>query len=274
MKFTPILAVLFSGLITSTSLAAMTLEEAIKGEHRSEENKARDQYRKPLETLKFLGLKDDMKVVEIWPGGGWYTEIIAPVVKDKGQFIAAQYDMNGPYGYQRRSLGAFLTNIGKNPKLYRDIEVVEFSLPYKLKLTEPGTADMVLTFRNVHNLVADIYGSGKYVDVTFTAMYDALKPGGILGIVDHRWTDPSNEDPLAKNGYISVERTIEMAKRAGFEVVGQSDILANPKDTKDYPNGVWSLPPTLAIDEKDKQKQIEIGESDRFLLKLVKPKTK
>lgn len=277
MKQKLTLAALFSATLSATLLFtpaafSMSLDEAIQGEHRSAQNKARDVYRKPKETLNFLGLTDDMKVVEIWPGGGWYTEILAPYLKDNGHFVAAQYDLNGPYGYQRRGLGTFFTKLGGNPKLYRDVEVVQFALPYQLELTQPGTADMVLTFRNVHNLVADLYGKGAFADLTFTAMFDALKPGGVLGIVDHEWDDPDNEDPKARNGYISKQRTIKMAEKAGFELVAESDILDNPKDTKDYVNGVWSLPPSLAIDEKDKAKQIAIGESDRFLLKFVKPK--
>lgn len=130
---------------------------------------------------------------------------------------------------------------------------------------------MVLTFRNVHNLVADLYGGGAYADLAFTVWYDTLKPGGVLGIVDHRWDDPATEDPKAGNGYISVERTVAMAKKAGFELVAESDILRNPNDTRNYPNGVWSLPPSLAVAETDKEKQLAIGESDRFLLKFVKP---
>lgn len=264
-------AALSASLTFASNTFAMSLDEAIKGEHRSEANKARDLYRKPKETLNFLGLKEDMKVVEIWPGGGWYTEILAPYLKDKGRFVAAQYDLNGPYGYQRRGLGTFFTKLGSNPKLYRDVEVVQFALPYQLELTQPGTADMVLTFRNVHNLVADLYGGGAFADLTFTAMFDALKEGGVLGIVDHEWDDPENEDPKARNGYISKQSTIKMAEKAGFKLVAESEILDNPKDTKDYVNGVWSLPPVLAIDDKDKAKQIAIGESDRFLLKFVKP---
>ena len=253
------------------SVHAETLDQAVKGEHRSEQNKARDIYRKPVEALTFLGLEPDMTVIEIWPGGGWYTEVLAPVLKEQGKLIAAQYDMNGPYSYQRRTLASFFTKTAKHPKIYRNVEVVEFSLPYKLNLTKPGTADMVLTFRNVHNLVADLYGGGAYADLAFNVWYDALKPGGVLGIVDHMWDDPANEDPKAQNGYISKQRTIAMAEKAGFKLVAESDILRNPKDTKDYQNGVWSLPPSLVVDEKDKAKQLAIGESDRFLLKFVKP---
>lgn len=271
IKHTVILLV--TALLCSASVTAMDMKDALNGEHRSAENKARDIYRKPEQTLEFLGLKADMKVIEIWPGGGWYSEILAPYLKENGHFIAAQYDLNGPYGYQRRGLGTFFTKLGKHPKIYRDVEVVQFALPYQLELTASGTADMVLTFRNVHNLVADLYGGGAYADLAFTAMFDALKPGGVLGIVDHEWDDPNNEDPKAKNGYISKQRTIHLAEKAGFKLAAESDILDNPKDTKDYVNGVWSLPPVLAIDEKDKVKQIAIGESDRFLLKFVKPKT-
>lgn len=271
MIFKHLATCILSTVLIFGSVQASTLEEAVKGEHRSTENKARDVYRKPVEALKFLGLKPDMTVIEVWPGGGWYTEVLAPVLRENGKLIAAQYDMNGPYRYQRGSLASFFTKAATHPKVFNKVEVVEFSFPYKLNLTKPGTADMVLTFRNVHNLVADLYGGGAYADLAFSVWYDALKPGGILGIVDHMWDDPANEDPKARNGYISKERTLALARKAGFELVAESDILRNPKDTKDYENGVWSLPPSLAVADADKAKQIAIGESDRFLLKLVKP---
>ena len=251
------------------TLAALTA--SIQGEHRSEDSQQRDQYRKPLEVLDFLGFRSDMKVVEIWPGGGWYTDILAPALKDNGQLVAAQFDLNGPYGYQRRGLGAFFTKLGSHPKLFRNVDVTQFSLPYQLALTEAGSADMVLTFRNVHNWVMPLYGNGDYAHLAFKASFDALKPGGILGVVDHKWDNVNTEDPASKNGYIPVERTIKLAEKAGFKLVAQSDILANPADTKDYERGVWTLPPVLAYGEKDKQRYTNIGESDRFLLKFVKP---
>lgn len=130
---------------------------------------------------------------------------------------------------------------------------------------------MVLTFRNVHNWVMELFGGGAYAHIGFKAMYDALKPGGILGIVDHSWPDPATEDPVSRNGYISEQRTIEMAEAAGFKLVARSDLLRNPKDTKDYPRGVWSLPPVLAMGDEDREKYVAIGESDRFLLKFMKP---
>ena len=247
------------------------VEAAIAGDHRSDDNKARDKYRKPLETLDFLGLDAGMTVVEIWPGGGWYSEILAPVLQTDGRFYAAQFDINGPFGYQRRGLGAFLTKAGAAPDLYRDMVITEFEMPYKIDIAPQGSVDMILTFRNVHNLVMEYNGGGKYADLAFQVMFDTLKPGGILGVVDHEWDDVDNEDPNSENGYISRARTIAMAEKAGFELAAESEILHNPKDSKDYPAGVWTLPPSYARGDEDREKYAAIGESDRFLLKFVKP---
>jgi predicted methyltransferase len=272
------LALLGAALTTGTTgSAAMDpqtralVEAAVASEGRSPENRARDRYRHPLETLEFLGLRADMTVVEIWPGNGWYTEILAPVLKDSGRLYAAQYDPNGPYGYQRRGLGAFLTLLGNDPDTYRNVVVTRLDLPYELSIAPRGSADMVLTFRNVHNLVMDLYGGGVYARLAFQAMYDALKPGGILGVVDHRWDDPATEDPLSANGYISVARTVALAEAVGFELEDESDLLANPRDTKDHPAGVWTLPPSFALGDENRDRYAAIGESDRFVLRFVKP---
>ena len=254
-----------------TESTNVRLESAIAGEHRSEVNRARDIYRKPYATLEFLGLQEDMTVVEIWPGGGWYTEILAPVLKDTGKLYAAQFGVNPPFGYQRRAMGTFLSKLGSAPDIYRQVELTEFALPYALRIAPPGSADMVLTFRNVHNLVMEMSDSGAYAGLAMKAAYDALKPGGVFGVVDHQWDDPATEDPISANGYISRERTIELANQAGFELVDSSEILRNPKDTKDHPMGVWTLPPTFAAGDDDREKYAAIGESDRFLLKFVKP---
>ena len=248
------------------------VDAAIAGEHRSEENKARDRYRKPKDVLDFLDLRSDMTVVEIWPGGGWYTQILAPVLREEGHFYAAQFSVNARYGYQRRAFGDFLKMLGEKPDIYRDVVVTHLDLPYQLNIAPRESVDMVVTFRNVHNWVMALLGSGKYKDVAFEAMYDALKPGGTLGIVDHKWPDPSTEDPISANGYISEERTIELAEKAGFRFVGRSDMLRNPKDTRDHPRGVWTLPPVMALGDENREKYLAIGESDRFLLKFVKPK--
>ena len=259
--------------VASAELDAATeaaLDAAIAGDHRSESNKARDAYRRPKETLDFFGFRSDMTVVEIWPGGGWYTEILAPALKENGKLYAAQYSVNPSWGYQRRYFGSFLTKMGESPDVFRDVVITHLDFPYQLEVAPPGTADMVLTFRNAHNWVTGDYGPQPQV-LGFTAMYDALKPGGILGIVDHRWPDPDTEDPSAASGYISEERMIQLAEAAGFRLAARSDLNRNPKDTHDHPEGVWTLPPSFALGDTDRDKYAEIGESDRMTLKFVKP---
>ena len=252
---------------------AAAVDAAINGDHRTDAHKARDAARKPREVLEFLGFRSDMTVVEIWPGGGWYTQILAPALKDDGALYAAGADPNDPYGFQRRGLGTFLKMMGDSPDLYRHVVVTTMSLPYKIDVAPKGSADMVVTFRNVHNWFMDLFGGGKYAVLPFQAMYDALKPGGTLGVIDHRWPDPATEDPVAANGYVSKERTIAMAESVGFKLVAESDILANPRDTRDHERGVWSLPPNFSAGENNRERYAEIGESDRFLLKFVKPET-
>lgn len=252
---------------------AAAVDAAINGDHRTDAQKARDAARKPREVLEFLGFRSDMTVVEIWPGGGWYTQILAPALKDDGALYAAGADPNDPYGFQRRGLGTFLKMMGDNPELYRHVVVTTMSLPYKIDVAPKGSADMVVTFRNVHNWFMELFGGGKYAVLPFQAMYDALKPGGTLGIVDHRWPDPATEDPVAANGYVSKERTIALAESVGFELVAESDMLANPRDTRDHERGVWSLPPNFSAGDKNRERYAAIGESDRFLLKFLKPET-
>jgi len=246
------------------------LDAAIVGDHRSEANKARDKFRRPKETLAFFGFRSDMTVVEIWPGGGWYTEILAPALKDSGKLYAAQYSVNPSYGYQRRYFGAFLSKLGENQKIYRDVEITTLDFPYALAIAPAGTADMVLTFRNAHNWVNPGYGA-QAAPLSFKVMFDALKPGGVLGVVDHRWHDPKTEDPKADDGYVSEERIIALAKAAGFELAARSDMNRNSKDDHEHPQGVWTLPPSLALGDKDREQYVAIGESDRMTLKFVKP---
>ena len=265
IHFAPVNAA--EALDAATSAA---LDGALAGDHRSEENRARDKYRHPKETLAFFGFRADMTVVEVWPGGGWYTEILAPALKEKGTLYAAQYSVNPPFAYQRRYFGSFLMKVGTVPDPYRAVTITSLDFPYELELAPRGSADMVLTFRNVHNWLGEGYGEDS-ARLGFVAMFDALKPGGILGVVDHRWPDPGNEDPLAANGYVSEERVIAAAEGVGFEFAGRSDINRNPKDTHDYPDGVWTLPPTLALGDQDRDQYLAIGESDRMTLKFVKP---
>jgi len=246
------------------------LDAAIAGDHRNEANKARDKFRRPKETLAFFGFRSDMTVVEIWPGGGWYTEILAPALKDSGKLYAAQYTVNPSYGYQRRYFGAFLTRLGENPDIYRDVNITTLAPPYALAIAPTGSADMVLTFRNAHNWVNPGYGALS-APLSFKTMFDVLKPGGVLGIVDHRWPDPKTEDPKADDGYISEERIIKLAEAAGFELAARSDMNRNPKDNHEHAEGVWTLPPSLALGDQDREKYVSIGESDRMTLKFIKP---
>jgi len=260
--------------LLSLPISADFLDDAIAGDHRSAENKSRDQYRHPKEVLAFFGLEENMQVVEIWPGGGWYTQILAPALKESGKLIAAQYDPNPPVAYMRRGFGAFLTMLGETPDVYSDVEVSTFFYPYKLKLAPSDSLDMVVTFRNAHNWVGNAYPNQSFSRLAFSSIFDALKSGGVLGVTDHRWLDPGTEDPKAANGYISKERVVALAQGAGFVLEAESDVLANSLDTRDYPSGVWTLPPTLAMGDKDKEKYLAIGESDRFALRFRKPAAK
>jgi predicted methyltransferase len=246
------------------------LDAAISGDHRSDANKARDKYRRPKETLAFLGFRSDMTVVEIWPGGGWYTEILAPALLENGKLIAAQYSVNPTYGYQRRYFGSFLSKLGQTPDIYRDVEITHLGVPYELAIAPAASADMVLTFRNAHNWVNPGYGN-EAAALTFQTMFDALKLGGVLGIVDHRWPDPVTEDPAAENGYVSEDRVIALAEAAGFELAARSDMNRNRSDSHEHPEGVWTLPPSLALGEKNQDEYLAVGESDRMTLRFVKP---
>jgi predicted methyltransferase len=234
------------------------LQAAISGPQRSAANKARDKYRHPLETLTFFGIKPDMTVVEIWPGNGWYAEILAPFLKDRGRLYEAVGSGAGAKAFEEK--------LKADPAVYGEVTVTVLQPPAKTEIAPAGGADMVLTFRNVHDWLRD----GNTEDY-FKAFYRALKPGGILGITDHR-ADPSQlQDPNAKNGYVRQDYMIQLAEQAGFKLLGTSEINANPKDQRNHP--VWNLPPTLRLGQKDRTRYLAIGESDRMTLKFTKPTT-
>ncbi len=241
------------------------LLQAINGEHRSAANKGRDVYRKPQKTLSWLGLKNDMRVVEITPGGGWYTEILAPYLRENGTFYAAGFDAESKKRFFRRAVKAFKAKLDGNPAIYDKVTVTELAPPAKTAIAPPASVDMVLTFRNVHNWM-----SAGNSDAVLGAMYSALKPGGVLGLVEHRGNPDVAQDPKAGSGYVNEAYTIALVEKAGFKLVGKSELLANPKDTRNHKKGVWTLPPTLRLGNKDKSKYLAIGESDRMLLKFVK----
>jgi predicted methyltransferase len=245
---------------------ATAIDAALAGAHRSEANQARDVYRHPKETLMFFGLRDDMTVVEIWPGGGgWYTEVLAPVLKDKGVLYAAQLVPDPNSAYATRTLKTFRDKLDANPEIYGKVIVTALG-PTATDIAPAGSADMVLTFRNIHNWLG-----GDYAPKVFEAAFKALKPGGILGVVEHRGNPAVPQDPKAKSGYVNEDFAIQMIEAAGFKLVARSEINANLKDTKDYEEGVWTLPPTYELGDKDKAKYAAIGESDRFTLKFQKP---
>lgn len=243
------------------------LDAVLAGEHRSAANRARDAWRHPRDTLVFFGLRRDMTVMEVWPGaGGWYTEILAPLLRDKGRYIAASWDPASDSQYVQDGLKAFAAKLAERPDLYARATVTALQHPGALQPVTPGSVDLVLTFRNLHNWMArDAAGP------MLAAMYAALKPGGILGVVEHRAPDTAPQDPQARSGYVREDYAIALAEAAGFELVGRSEINANSRDTKDHPRGVWTLPPTLTLGDQDRERYVAIGESDRFTLRFRKP---
>lgn len=240
------------------------LNEVIAGDHRSEKNKARDKYRHPLETLTFFGIRPDMTVVEIYPGRGWYTEILAPYLKGSGTLYTAEHPGDPSYEALQRSLDAFDQKIEDAPELYG--EVKRTKLTKEGHIAPPESADLVVTFRNVHSLM----GSGTEQEA-FAAMFKALKPGGVLGVVQHRGDPNVKQDPKAGLGYVNEDYVIELAEKAGFDLAEKAEINGNPKDTKDHPKNVWTLPPSLRLGDEDREKYVAIGESDRMTLRFVKP---
>lgn len=241
---------------------------AAAGEHRSDKNKARNKYRNPVETLSFFGIAPGMRVIEISPGGGWYQEVIAPAVRDQATYIAAGYDVNVPDQpkYRYRQQKAMLEKFEQQPNLYDQVEVVAYSPPQSRSLGEAESADMVVTFRNSHGWLRD-----GLIDDIYSDFFAVLKPGGILGVVQHR--APENDDAVAwaKKGYVSQAHLVAIAEKAGFELEASSEINANPLDLKDHERGVWRLPPSLSLGEEDREKYLAIGESDRMTLKFRKP---
>jgi predicted methyltransferase len=246
------------------------LQSAIAGDWRDPDNVARDQYRHPQGTLDFFGLEPDMTVVEITPGGGWYAQILAPYLRDTGEYIAAVVDPmaveeGGARDYQLKSKTRLENMFTALPAQYDQARIVSFD-PADPVFGEPESADLVVTFRNVHN-----WRSNGQAQAYFEGFFDVLKPGGTLGVVEHRAKGPVPEDD--ESGYVGQDQVIALAEAAGFVLEDTSEINANPKDTADHPNGVWTLPPTNDHDEADAARYQAIGESDRMTLRFRKPAT-
>ena len=251
-------------VISASPVVAGPYDAVLAGANRSAENKARDVYRHPAQTLTFFGIKPDMTVVEITPSGGWYTEILAPYLHDKGTYYAAA---GNPAAGERAAAAVqkFKDKLATIPALYGNAKVTAFGKG-AYDIAPAGTADAVLSFRNVHN-----WYMSDFAPDAFKAFYKALKKGGTLGLVEHRMDEKTPDVLMKERGYMKVSYVRKMAEAAGFKYVGASEINANPKDTKDYPNGVWTLPPTYTDGDKDRAKYAAIGESDRMTLKFVKP---
>lgn len=240
--------------------APSAIDAVLAGVHRSDANRARDKFRNPKQTLAFFGVTPSSTVIEVWPGGGWYTEVLAPLTREKGRYIAAFP------AQATRGLENFNKKLATSPAHYDKVIITPFGVPDKLNIRPEGGADVVLTFRNVHNWIKD-----DLTDRFFKAYFDALKPGGVLGVVEHRAAPGTTLEQSIKSGYMTEAYVIERATAAGFKLDAKSEINANSKDTKDYAKGVWTLPPVLTEGATDREKYLAIGESDRMTLRFVKP---
>ncbi|MEY3107398.1 MAG: hypothetical protein RIT35_1576 [Pseudomonadota bacterium] len=257
-------------LLNVTSVGAnndsVSLQQVISGKQRSSEHKARDKYRHPQQTLEFFEVRENMTVVEIWPGEGWYTEILAPFLRNKGKLIAAHFSPDSSQPYYKKGVENFIKKLHKQPKVFDKVELTILQPTDLMAIAPAESVDRVLTFRNVHNWMKN-----DQAYLVFKAMYNALKPGGILGVEEHRNNSLKSQDVNGESGYLSEDYVIALARNVGFEFLGKSEINSNSKDTKDYPEGVWTLPPTLALGDKSRNKYLEIGESDRMTIKFIKP---
>lgn len=238
------------------------LAAAIANPSRSPADVARDKARHPLQELSFFGVEPTQTVVELWPGGGYWTAILGPYLAEHGHYYVAL-----PPSGDAEEAGnqKWRAHYADHPERYGRIMLTTLG-PGHFDIAPPHPADVVLTFRNLHNWM-----DGGYAEAALAACYRALKPGGILGIEEHRGRNDRAQDPKAASGYVRQDYAIALAKKAGFELVGSSEINANPRDTKDWPGGVWTLPPTLALGDKDRDRYLAIGEADNFVLKFRKP---
>jgi len=268
----PIFLVCLLAAVTSAPVAAAARDEpvaaakaaidaAVADPRRTPANRQRDRYRHPAETLAFFGVKPEMTVIEIWPGGGWYAEILAPMLRSRGRYIAAAQAS----GRGRQATEALFAS---DPARFDKAVLTAFDPKVASQIAPPGSADMVLTFRNVHNF---LMAGDAAAAQAFTDFHKALKPGGTLGVVDHRLPENRAAEAERESGYLKRSTIIRLATAAGFRLAGESQVNANPKDSADWPKGVWTLPPVLSQGEQDRAKYLAIGESDRMTLKFVKP---
>jgi predicted methyltransferase len=270
---TPFIALSFACLLLAGTAALSNpapqaepmMVAAVEASTRTPANVARDKHRHPAQTLAFFGVKPTDSVVEIWPGGGWYTEILAPYLSGSGKLTVV-----APPG---RPSETIIAKLDKDAATYSKVARANFPSALGGAGIAPGTADKVLTFRNVHNWRMGYLrpDNTDYSVAAFQEIYAMLKPGGVLGIEDHRLPESADNERERTSGYIKVSTIRKLAEAAGFKFAGSSEVNANPRDTHDWPEGVWTLPPSLALGDKDREKYAAIGESDRMTLKFVKP---
>ncbi|MCJ8191822.1 class I SAM-dependent methyltransferase [Sphingomicrobium aestuariivivum] len=247
------------GQAIGTAVLEDLIRDAVGMGFRDEAFVARDPYRHPVETLAFFEVQPSDTVVEIWPGGGYYTQILAPYLGDGGTLYSVASE---------RGLSRVREFVAANPAYGSTVRYADFPWEAGEVMVPSGSADKVLTFRNVHNWEM---GDEPYGADAFAQMFDMLKPGGLLGVVEHRLPENAPAEREGGSGYMKTSTVIAMAQAAGFEYVGASEINANPKDTADWPEGVWTLPPTLRLGDVDRDRYLAIGESDRMTLKFRKP---
>ena len=248
--------------------AEQALKAALAAPHRTPAFVARDGWRHPYETLRFFGLTPAMTVVELSPGAGWYTEILAPLLREQGQLILGASDPDSIHAYYRRAAERLKAKLDAKPEVYGRVKLSVFEPPAKLQFAAPASVDRVLTFRNVHNWAAE---GDAVVLAAFKSVHAALKPGGVFGVVDHRLPADRVQDAKASSGYLQVAYVRRLAEAAGFQLDAASEVNANPLDAADHQGGVWALPPTYANKDADRARYQAIGESDRFTLRFVKP---
>ncbi len=255
---------------TTAEATGDRLQRAIASSARSAESRARDASRHPEETLRFFGIEPGMQVLELWPGGGWYTEILAAFLAGDGKLVVTNYDPNGPQEEARHRYARELADrLAADTERFGAVEVIEIDPPERFDLGADGRFDLIVTFRNNHGWIR-----GGYHDQVYREAFRVLKPGGVFGVVQHRAPEGADVTSSAENGYVPEAYVIAAAERAGFELAARSEINANPRDTKDHPKGVWTLPPNFRLGDEDRARYEAIGESDRMTLRFVKPAAK
>lgn len=242
------------------------LAKAVAGSHREAANVARDGARHPQQTLEFFGFSPDLTVIEVFPGGGWYTEILAPAVRGHGKLVAAHFPATSPSEYAQRVRSEFLAKLAAAPEVYDQVEVIGYVPGAEHALGAPGSADLVLTFRNMHS-----FFRGGNLEKFLADAFAVLKSGGTLGVVAHRARAGADPEAGKQSGYLPQDWLVAQVEAAGFRLDAASEINANPLDSADHAGGVWALPPSLIHGDHDRAKYEAIGESDRMTLRFVKP---